>query len=110
LSTTLLNLTSLLPTFQTFYLSSSPDAPEPPSPASDAGFVVPKNDLDDLACAAFDFVTPLVRLPKAKGEMIDGERAARQAEELVACILVYTQVTRTNVRHQIMAELGRNSR
>ncbi|KAI9638767.1 armadillo-type protein [Dioszegia hungarica] len=77
LSTTLSNLTSLLPTFQTYYLSSAPDAPEPPSPTSDAGFVVPKNDLDDMACAAFDFVTPLVRLPKMKGEMISGENGER---------------------------------
>jgi hypothetical protein len=62
--------------------------------------VVPKNDLDDLACAAFDFVTPLARLPKMKGEMVsgeNGERAGGLAEGLVRCILAYTQVTRSNV-------------
>lgn len=94
ISTTLNNLTSLIPVFEKYYLSISPDAPEPPSPTSDAGFVIPKNDLDDLACAAFDFVTPLVRLPKVKEEM---ERGQGLAEGLVRCVLAYTQVTRSNV-------------
>lgn len=87
--------------FETFYLSSSPDAPEPPSPTTDAGFVVSKNGLDDLACAAFDFVTPLVRLPKAKGDMVRErggvEAAGMVPDALIHCVLVYMRVTRTNV-------------
>lgn len=62
---------------------------------------MPKNDLDDLACAAFDFLTPVVRLPKAKSEMVkveEGEeRAGEVARGLIGCVLAYTQVTRANV-------------
>lgn len=60
---------------------------------------MPKNDLDDLACAAMDFITPLVRSPKAKGEMISGmgSEVGDVGRGLIGCVLVYTQVSRSNV-------------
>ncbi|KAK4689861.1 importin-9, partial [Tremellales sp. Uapishka_1] len=90
------NLTSLLPLFTAHYVSSDPDAPEPPSPTSDAGFNGPKMDLDDLACAVFDFLTPAVRTPKIAPILVKNEVGTDVMENIIGIVLAYTQVTREN--------------
>lgn len=91
------NLLSLLPTFQAYYLSSDPDAPDPPTPPPDVGSGTTKMDLDDLVCAVFDFLTPVVRTPKAAESLMNGDEPNEIMEQIVGIVLEYTQVTRANV-------------
>ena len=84
-----------------YYLSSSEDAPEPPSPTPDVGFIAPRMDLDDLACAVFDFLTPIVRTTKAAPNLVSGETGketgTQMMEKIFGLVLCYIQVTRANV-------------
>lgn len=102
LSLTLSTLASLQPVFETYYLASSPDAPEPPSPTSDAGFMPPKNNVDDLACAAFDFLTPVVRAAAVKDVLVTGPKGREDGTDVLRAVIsmvaFYIQVTRENVR------------
>lgn len=97
LRTAILNLTSLLPTFFKYYISNDPDAPDPPTPAPDAAYSA-KMDMDDLACAIFEFMEPVVRVPAAKELLITSEggqeRGTAIMETIVGLVLTYTQVTR----------------
>ncbi|ORY34633.1 armadillo-type protein [Naematelia encephala] len=77
------NLAALLPSFQTYYLSTDPSAPEPPSSTADVGFVAPKMDLDDLACAVFDFLTPVVRSAKLADILVQNEKAGEEMLSLI---------------------------
>ncbi|WRT69867.1 uncharacterized protein IL334_006858 [Kwoniella shivajii] len=90
------NLQSLLPLFQTFYLSSAEDAPEPPSPTSDVGMLDPKIDITDLACAIFDFLTPAVRTKVAPQILLDGDNGNSVMQGIVDAVVEYTQITREN--------------
>lgn len=132
---TLGTLSSLSPLYSTYYLSSAPDAPEPPSPTSDAGFMPPKNNLDDLACAAFDFMIPTSRMKEVKGLLVrpadgmgtaagggagggkgrkgeDGLEGTDVLRELMRVVLEYTKITRANVGLYLalrISALGRGS-
>jgi hypothetical protein len=90
-------LSALFPLFTLYYLSTADEAHEPPSPTSDVGFVAPKMDMDDLACAAFDFLTPIARTHKAAPELVVEGTATGVLYGLVETVLGYTQVTRENV-------------
>jgi hypothetical protein len=101
---TLSTMSSLTPIYATYYLASSPDAPEPPSPTSDAGFMPPKSDLDDMACAAFDFMIPTSRTKEVRGLLVSGAKKGEEGgtdvmREVVRVVLEYTKVTRSNVGH-----------
>jgi hypothetical protein len=93
----IVNLTSLLPTFASHYISSDPDAPEPPTPAPDATYSA-KMDLDDLATNIFEFFEPTIRVPAAKEMLIQGsgndERGTDVMETIINLVLTYTQVMR----------------
>lgn len=93
----ILNLTSLLPTFNKYYISNDPDAPDPPAPAPDAAYSA-KMDLDDLACSIFEFLEPVVRVPAAKELLISSDGGAERGtpimETIIGLVLTYTQVTR----------------
>ncbi|GFZ49805.1 hypothetical protein JCM24511_07208 [Saitozyma sp. JCM 24511] len=89
-------LSALFPLFTLYYLSTADEALEPPSPTSDVGFVAPKMDIDDLACAAFDFLTPIARTHKAAPELVVEGTATGVLQGLVETVLGYTQVTREN--------------
>lgn len=95
-------LSTLFPLFTLYYLSTADEAHEPPSSTSDVGFVAPKMDIDDLACAAFDFLTPIARTHKAAPELVVEGTATGVLQGLVETVLGYTQVTRENV-----SEVGR---
>ncbi|WWC92624.1 uncharacterized protein L201_007583 [Kwoniella dendrophila CBS 6074] len=90
------NLRSLLPLFQTFYLSNAEDAPEPPSPTSDVGMLDPKIDITDLACSIFDFLTPAVRTKNAPGILLNGEQGNEVMQGIIDIVIEYTQITREN--------------
>ena len=91
-------LTSLLPTFQSHYLSTNPDAPEPPTPSDSSAT---KQDIDDLASTIFLFMTPAVRNAKIASSLVEGskgdERPTGLLRGIVEAVLDYTQVTRENV-------------
>lgn len=90
----ILNLTSLLPAFNSYYISSDPDSPDPPLPEDS---FTAKMDLDDLASAIFEYLEPTVRTKEAKDILIskDGEeRGTAVTETIVGLVLTYTQVTR----------------
>lgn len=93
----IINLTSLLPAFNEYYISSDPDAPEPPLPAPDAAYTS-KMDLDDLAAAIFEFFEPTIRVPQAKDLLVTGSdddaRGSAIMETIISLVLTYTQVTR----------------
>jgi hypothetical protein len=55
-------------------------------------------DIDDLACAAFDFLTPVVRTNKAGPELVIDGSGTRVMDGIVGVVLNYTQITRDNVR------------
>jgi hypothetical protein len=93
LQLTLQTLESLLPIFNSHYVSTDPNAPTPPSPTSDIGFVAQQSTIDELVCAIFDFLTPAVRRDNVQ-TMFTEDGALK---ELVRLVLDYTQVTRTNV-------------
>lgn len=90
---TLQTLESLLPIFNSHYVSTDPNAPMPPSPTSDIGFATQQSSIDDLVCAMFDFLTPAVRRDNVQAMFTEGGAL----KELVGLVLEYTQVTRTNV-------------
>ncbi|WOO82150.1 Importin-9 [Vanrija pseudolonga] len=89
----IINLTSLLQTFHSYYISSDPDSPSPPEPASDAPM-----DLDDLASAVFEYLEPTVRVKESKDILVEGaagdERGTAVLDTIVGLVLTYTQVTR----------------
>jgi hypothetical protein len=89
----ILNLTSLLPAFNSYYVSSDPDSPDPPIPED--SFQV-KMDLDDLASAIFEYLEPTVRSKEAKDILLNAgeERGTAVMETIVGLVLTYTQVTR----------------
>lgn len=95
------NLTSLLPLFNKYYLSSSSDFAEPPSPTSDVWTVGPKMDIENLASTVFDFLTPVVRTTKAAPMLAvrDAGNAMGTSvmENVLGLVLEYIQVTRANV-------------
>lgn len=88
----ILNLTSLLPVFNSYYISSAPDAPEPPVPEEAYSA---KMDLDDLASAIFEFLEPTIRVPQSKEILVTGDdQGTPVMETIINLVLTYTQVTR----------------
>ncbi|CAK9782992.1 ARM repeat-containing protein [Cutaneotrichosporon oleaginosum] len=89
----ILNLTSLLPAFNRYYVSSDPDSPDPPIPED--SYQV-KMDLDDLASAIFEYLEPTVRSKDAQEILLNAseERGTAVMETIVGLVLTYTQVTR----------------
>ncbi|BEJ11716.1 hypothetical protein CspHIS471_0201760 [Cutaneotrichosporon sp. HIS471] len=89
----ILNLTSLLPAFNRYYISSDPESPDPPLPED--SFQV-KMDLDDLASSIFEYLEPTVRSKEAKDILLNAaeDRGTAVMETIVGLVLTYTQVTR----------------
>lgn len=107
-------LHALYPTFQTHYLSSSPDAPEPPSCISSSGgdSNPDSNDIGipELACSIVDYLTGAARARGAKEVFVIGgdggkgkgkgkgkegkELPSQEMLGLVDALLRFTQMTR----------------
>jgi hypothetical protein len=62
----------------------------------------PKNNVDDLSCAAFDFLTPVVRAAAVKDVLVSGTKGREDGSDtlcaVVAMVAFYIRVTRENVR------------
>lgn len=119
---TLSTLTSLEPLYEKYYLSTGVDAAEPPSP-TDSNFasaqgarIAQRADLDDMACAAFDFMIPTGRMKELKVVLVQpsqsqthGQGGVGEGTEVMRRVIgvvgTYMRVTRTNVS-VIYVEIG----
>ncbi len=102
------HLQALLPTFYTYYLSSSPDAPDPPSIGGGTGSNDEGQDIGvvELACSIVDLLTGMSRVRGVrKFFVLDGQGSGGEREEkptellegLIYLLVCYTQITKEDV-------------